>query len=245
MAFIIVGDLEQEWERRPLRQAITIGRSFDCDLPVRDTLLSRKHCRLEPHGKQWVLIDLKSRNGTRVGENPISRKILEDGDVVRIGQTRLCFRAGAFMPAAAPSPIPSRARPLDPHEAMAATLAGAELTANTAELHVPGFPTPKPQPSEPRSYQSDGVAALVSKMASGVWDSRLANQALARRPAHPMPWPAENSLAKSGVAGKPSRWNRNGLHQSQKPARWLVIAYLVMAGGVLATSLVVIAWPGI
>src|SRR5277367_5506300 len=105
MAFIILGDREQEWERWPLRQAITIGRSFDCELPVRDTLLSRKHCRLEPHGNQWVLIDLKSRNGTRIGENQIAQQVLEDGDVIRIGQTQLCFRTGAFVPAKAPTRI--------------------------------------------------------------------------------------------------------------------------------------------
>src|SRR5471032_2904427 len=127
MAFIILGDREQEWERRPLRQAITIGRSFECELPVRDTLLSRKHCRLEPHGNQWVLIDLQSRTGTRIGADPVTRHVLEDGEVSRMGQTQFCFRAGAYVPAKAPAAVPPRARPLDPHEALATTMAGAAL----------------------------------------------------------------------------------------------------------------------
>jgi pSer/pThr/pTyr-binding forkhead associated (FHA) protein len=238
MAFIILGDHEQEWERRPLRQAMTIGRSFDCDLPVRDTLLSRQHCRLEPHGNQWVLIDLKSRNGTRIGETPITHRILEDGDVVRIGQTRLCFRAGAFVPAPPANRLPSRQRPLDPHEAMATTMNGVELTA--AAAHIPGFPMPKPKPNEPKSFEKDGVAALVSKMASGVWDSRLANQALTRRPAQMTPWSVEGlPVPKSAPARRKSAEKR-----SEKTARWLIMTYLVMAGSVFAASLVAIAWPG-
>jgi predicted component of type VI protein secretion system len=237
MPFIILGDREQEWERRPLRQAMTIGRSFDCDLPVRDTLLSRKHCRIEPLGNQWVLIDLKSRNGTRLGETAVSRHILEDGDVFHIGQTRVCFRAGAFVPATA-TRLPSRPRPLDPLEAMAATMSGAEFTGPAADLHVPGFPTPKPKPAEPKCFQKEGVDELVSKMASGVWDTRLASQALARRPAQVIPWPMADTAAvkKSGS---------DRVRTSNKPARWLVMTYLVAASSVFAASLVAIAWPGI
>lgn len=237
MPFIILGDREQEFERRPLRQAMTIGRSFDCDLPVRDALLSRQHCRIEPHGNQWVLIDLKSRNGTRIGDDPISRHILEDGDVVHIGQTRLCFRAGAFVPAGATSPFLCRPRPLDPLEAMATTMTGAAFTAGAKELHIPGFPTPKPKPAEPKSFQNDGVEALVSKIASGVWDTRLASQALTRRPAQVIPWPDQERLA----AKNPSAPEK----QSRKPAKRLVMAYMVMAGAVFAASMFAITWPGI
>jgi predicted component of type VI protein secretion system len=235
MAFIILGDREQEWERRPLHQAMTIGRSFDCDLPVRDTLLSRQHCRLEPHGKKWVLIDLKSRNGTRVGETLVTRQILEDGDVVRIGQTRLCFRAGPFVPIKAAIRVAPRARPLDPHEAMAMTMNGVELTPPAADVPVSHFPIPKPIPSEPKAFQNDGVGMLVSKMASGVWDSRLANQALARRPAQYTPW---TDLNQASPANEPPE------NSAAKPARWLVITYLFMAGSVFAASLFAIAWPG-
>jgi predicted component of type VI protein secretion system len=239
MAFIILGDAEQEWERRPLRQAMTIGRSFDCELPVRDTLLSRKHCRLEPHGNQWVLIDLKSRNGTRVGQKPVTRHILEEGDVIRIGQTLVCFRAGPFVAAPAPSFIPSRCRPLDPLEAMAATISGAELAA--AQPHIPGFPTPKPRPTEPKAFQKEGIEKLVSTMASGIWDSRLANQALARRPALSIPWPDSTIVQ----AQPKTESSKIALLDLQKPARWLVILYLTMAGTVFMASLCAIAWPGI
>jgi hypothetical protein len=237
MAFIILGDREQEWERRPLRTPITIGRSFDCELPVRDTLLSRKHCRLEPHGTQWVLIDLNSRNGTRVGDSPITRHVLEDGEIVRIGQTQLCFKSGPFVPAKVPSLIPSRGRPLDPHEAMAATMTGATLMAEPPDLQIPGFPTPKPKPTEPKAYHEEGVGVLVSRLASATWDDRLANQALKRRPAVAQKWPAP--VAK--VSNRPA----SATALDEKPARWLVMTYLALASGVFAACMLAILWPGI
>ena len=237
MAFIILGDEQQEWERRPLRQAMTIGRSFDCDLPVRDTLLSRKHCRLEPHGNQWVLIDLKSRNGTMIGGERIARQVLEDGDVIRIGQTRVCFRAGAFVAAIAPNPAPSRVRPLDPHEAMAATMTGAEFAVTTQEPSPARFPKPKPKPAEPKSFQKEGVDMLVSKIASGTWDSRLASQALNRRPSQPLPWPNNISPPAQPVKAKST--------DTTKPGRWLVMAYLIMACTVFTAAIYTIVRPGI
>jgi predicted component of type VI protein secretion system len=240
MAFIILGDREQEWERRPLRQAITIGRSFDCELPVRDTLLSRKHCRLEPHGNQWVLIDLKSRNGTRIGEELVTRKVLEDGDVVRIGQTRLCFRAGPFVQAPMPARSVARPRPMDPHEALAATMNGTEFASN-GEAAIPGFPTPKPKPIEPKAYQRDGVDQLVSSIASGTWDSRRANLALTRRPARAMPWQTEKPRSTNGThVMEVTRTLEYGARPTKKPPRWLVFTYLVAAGSVFMTSLLTI-----
>jgi len=246
MPFIILGDHVQEWERRPLRKAITIGRSSDCELPIRDTLLSRRHCRLEPHGNRWVLIDLQSRNGTRIGENPVTREVLEDGDVVRIGQTQVCFRAGAFVPPKPPTQIPPRARPLDPHEALAATLSGVDFAAPDPERVVPHFPIPQPKPAEPKSFQRDGVELLVSKMASGVWDSRVANQALTRRPIPMTPWENENPPSvRETDAKEKSRVTESAALGAHKPRRWLVMVYLLLAGGVFAVSLCAIIWPGV
>jgi predicted component of type VI protein secretion system len=241
MAFIVLGDREQEWERRPLERAITIGRSFDCELPVRDTQLSRQHCRLEPHGNQWVLIDLQSRNGTRIGETLITRQALRDGDVVHIGQTRLCFRAGPFVSATVPKPHSVRPRPLDPHEAMAATLNGVSLTDEPDELRLPGFPRPKPRPSEPKSFREDGVENLVSSIASKVWDAKLANRALSHRPPAAVPWMSEpKPVAPQSV----SIGHRKVIAQTmQKPAKWLVMAYLVLTGAVFTAALAVIIAP--
>jgi pSer/pThr/pTyr-binding forkhead associated (FHA) protein len=39
-----------------------------------------------------VLHDLKSTNGTLVNDQKVSRHILSEGDVIRIGETSLQFR---------------------------------------------------------------------------------------------------------------------------------------------------------
>ena len=100
MAFIIVADSKsQEIDRRELAGPVIIGRSPECDLPIRDILLSRRHCVLEKIGDAWVIADLASKNGTRVNGEPIERHILPDTDVIRIGRTRIAFCEGPFIPA--------------------------------------------------------------------------------------------------------------------------------------------------
>ena len=48
--------------------------------------------RIRPEDGRFVLHDLGSTNGTRVNDRRISRHPLEDGDVIRVGDTCLRFR---------------------------------------------------------------------------------------------------------------------------------------------------------
>lgn len=66
-----------------------IGRRTDCDLPLsEDRNVSRSHARLEVREAGVWLRDLNSRNGTRVNEELITERELQDGDVLRIGRSR-------------------------------------------------------------------------------------------------------------------------------------------------------------
>ena len=95
MAFIIVADSKShEIDRRELAGPVIVGRSPECDLPMRDILLSRKHCVIERLGETWVIADLGSKNGTLVNGELIQRHVLHDCDVIRIGRTRIAFRDG-------------------------------------------------------------------------------------------------------------------------------------------------------
>src|SRR4051812_41275170 len=123
----------EELERREITGPTIVGRSPECDLSVRDILLSRRHCRVEPCvGKEkgrWRLVDLDSRNGCHVNWKKVTEYTLVDGDSVRIGRTWLTFHSGAFK--AAPAPVAKAAasrrsklvRPADPHEALSGTVA--------------------------------------------------------------------------------------------------------------------------
>jgi len=213
MAFIIVADSKsQEIERRELSSPLIIGRSPECDLPVRDILLSRRHCVIERLGESWVIADLGSKNGTRVNGDVINRHVLHDLDVIRIGRTRIAFRDGPFIPAP-PGTARPRQRPADPLEAMAGTLSGFRFSdEEEQELDqkvLETFPRPKPRPKDPLAYQSEKVQAMVAQIASSSWDSVLM-EVDKKVDVAGLPRPVLVSLPSAAVPAKP---------QAPEPAR--------------------------
>lgn len=78
------------------RDRVAIGRVAGNDLVLDwDREVSRSHAQLDRIGSDWTLVDDGlSRNGSHVnGERIVARRRLSDGDVLRIGQTSLVFRA--------------------------------------------------------------------------------------------------------------------------------------------------------
>jgi predicted component of type VI protein secretion system len=60
-----------------------------------DPELSRLHCVLEAIGDEWCVRDLASSNGTFVnGDRIWHDQPLRNGDEVRVGRTRIVYRAG-------------------------------------------------------------------------------------------------------------------------------------------------------
>ena len=55
---------------------------------VHDILLLRRHCQVEQEGREWVVIDLVSKNGTYLNGQEIGRHVLGDGEAVRIWKDR-------------------------------------------------------------------------------------------------------------------------------------------------------------
>ncbi|CAN5417202.1 hypothetical protein BH09PLA1_BH09PLA1_15180 [soil metagenome] len=190
MPYIILADKNQEIDRRELSEAVTIGRSLECGIQVRDALLSRQHCRLEPIGSTWVLTDLGSRNGTFIDHERVMQHVLDDGDVLRIGRVRLCFRAGPFVAAPQQAAYSKMMRPSDPVEALSGTVMGFVVTDvdMEEESRISGFPIPKPQPAEPAAYRREKVHAMVAQMASTSWDT-AAQSGQTRNAARPLPQP--------------------------------------------------------
>ncbi len=68
------------------RTVFTIGRSPGCDLPLGDPTVSWVHAELRRTDDGWLLVDLGSRNGTRVnGWRVDSGFTVRAGDCVRFG----------------------------------------------------------------------------------------------------------------------------------------------------------------
>lgn len=79
----------------PATKRVTIGRGTGNDMALEwDTEVSRLHAELECLGGEWTVSDDGlSRNGSFLNGQRISgRHRLRDGDVLRVGRTRIAYR---------------------------------------------------------------------------------------------------------------------------------------------------------
>ena len=70
---------------------MVIGRTPGVDLQLSDQSVSRRHVELVQGDKGVLLRDLGSGNGTKVNGEKVADKILEHGDEIHIGKTKLKF----------------------------------------------------------------------------------------------------------------------------------------------------------
>ncbi len=74
----------------PVNKSLIGGRSPDCSLEVPDPNASRQHVRFQWDGAMMVVADNGSSNGTYVNDQRIPAPVTaKDGDVVRLGETRI------------------------------------------------------------------------------------------------------------------------------------------------------------
>ncbi len=64
-----------------------IGRGEDCSVRLDDPTVSQKHAQIYCQYGKIILRDLGSRNGTRVNNEKISKKVLTDADMIILGDT--------------------------------------------------------------------------------------------------------------------------------------------------------------
>jgi pSer/pThr/pTyr-binding forkhead associated (FHA) protein len=78
-----------------IKPVVAIGRALTNDIVLGDDpRVSRSHAELRSSDGQWLLIDLASRNGTKVNNRLIAQHPLRDGDRVRIGSSSFVYVAG-------------------------------------------------------------------------------------------------------------------------------------------------------
>jgi pSer/pThr/pTyr-binding forkhead associated (FHA) protein len=79
--------------RIALADAVTrIGRSLHADIPFESPTISRRHALVVLRDGDAVLLDDRSLNGTWVNGEPIDEVVLQDGDVIGIGDALLRYR---------------------------------------------------------------------------------------------------------------------------------------------------------
>ncbi len=86
---VISSDERQEFE---LGAFNSIGRHPDNTIQILDRIISKEHAHVRRlQDGRYHLQDLQSLNGTFFGDERISERILEDGDEITMGSTRLLF----------------------------------------------------------------------------------------------------------------------------------------------------------
>jgi pSer/pThr/pTyr-binding forkhead associated (FHA) protein len=84
------------------KPVLRIGRDERLDIWINDKSISHEHAEVQLQDGTVTIFDLDSANGMRVNDVPVSRAVLEAGDILELGRVR--FR---FVP-------PEGARSLDP-----------------------------------------------------------------------------------------------------------------------------------
>jgi len=133
-----------------------IGRNAECEVRLDLVSISRRHAVIEEAGGRFIVRDLGSRNGIKVGGRQVAQAELRDGDVIGIGEVELRFERGAPNAATAP---PSAAQP------PARALTAADIMT-AAPMRSEGGPEAVPPP-EGRASGRDPrlVVAIVLGLA--------------------------------------------------------------------------------
>jgi hypothetical protein len=74
------------------RDTYTLGRHRNNDIVISDPKVSSFHARLDRSPEGFVLVDLKSRNGSYVNGERIERAQLNTGDEVRLGTALIAYK---------------------------------------------------------------------------------------------------------------------------------------------------------
>jgi phosphoserine phosphatase RsbU/P len=88
----IYSPLVQPFRQPLVAPAVSIGRSSECTIPIKDRYLSRRHAEIVATGNEWTLKDLGSANGTYLNGSRVEEDLpLRSGDRIRLGDTELVF----------------------------------------------------------------------------------------------------------------------------------------------------------
>ncbi len=86
---VLVYDDGETTRRVPLRGGVTIGRSSDNDVVLRDFSVSRKHAEVDEVDGIFKIRDLNSTNGVKVNDTFVTVANISPGDLVTIGNFEL------------------------------------------------------------------------------------------------------------------------------------------------------------
>ncbi len=75
------------------REEVSLGAMEDNDVVLSDPTVSRYHCAIRQEDTGYVLVDLRSTNGTFINNVRIREGFLTPGSTIQVGQSKLKFNA--------------------------------------------------------------------------------------------------------------------------------------------------------
>lgn len=92
--WLVYGD--RQWPLHDGEHVLGRGRKPGA---IESDTVSRRHARILVSTGEAIIEDLRSKNGTFIGDAPVAaRQALKDGDEIRLGSVRLTFRSAAAGP---------------------------------------------------------------------------------------------------------------------------------------------------
>jgi pSer/pThr/pTyr-binding forkhead associated (FHA) protein len=71
------------------KKELSIGRDPNCDVYLDDPLVSRQHAKMVQIFEDYFLEDLESTNGTLLNHRKVSKHVVRQGDILKIGSYEL------------------------------------------------------------------------------------------------------------------------------------------------------------
>lgn len=99
------------------KDQIFIGREVRCDVMLNNDSVSRRHAEVVRMAEGWLIRDLGSRNGTYVNGQRVEEYVLQEGDLITIGDINLNFE-GPRQPVRGQGPEPVSHLVLHPEDGL-------------------------------------------------------------------------------------------------------------------------------
>src|SRR5262245_21119621 len=152
MFTVIISEKGGEQRRMDFDKAeVTIGRVQGNDIILPKGNVSKRHSRIVLKDGKFIIVDLKSTNGTYVnGRKITSPLVLKETDKVYIGDFILTVEEGAGEGQQVPhslTPIPPPAPPTGVYEQSVAPSATPSLISNPPPVPKRPVPAPPPPPA--------------------------------------------------------------------------------------------------
>jgi DNA-directed RNA polymerase subunit RPC12/RpoP len=129
MAFVTIRIKDAEgYTRSSLsKDRMVLGRSSECDLPIKHSSISREHAAFSKEGDDWYIEDLGSSNGSWLNQDKLTGKVkLAEKDIVKCGSARLTFHSGEMGATEIPIDISSNNDDLDLNDGDAPAVSGVD-----------------------------------------------------------------------------------------------------------------------